>query len=122
SAHARTPSRSRSATVSCAASARERYEMPTSAPARASSSAVARPTPREPPVTTARLPFRSIGSIAATPACGSVLAPRLRGEPALDDLADRVADGEVELLRVSGAVRRHDQRAVHQLAQRAAAA
>jgi hypothetical protein len=54
--------------------------IPTSAPHSASNSAVAAPMPREPPVTSARFPRREIMS---------------RG-PALDELADRVLDTEMD--------------------------
>src|SRR5690606_12564768 len=47
--------------------ARLRQEMPTFAPAAASISAVARPTPREPPVTNAFFPLRSIPSMPSGP-------------------------------------------------------
>src|SRR5690606_9076739 len=64
-ANARTPSVSSSSTTARASASRDWYVIMTSAPARASSSAVARPTPREPPVTSARLPGRSIPSISS---------------------------------------------------------
>src|SRR6266699_1283540 len=56
------PRSPRTAAVTCASAAglRLRYPTATLAPARASSTAVARPMPRAPPVTNARFPERSI--------------------------------------------------------------
>src|SRR5258708_35251977 len=58
-----TPSARMALSVSCAASSRSRYEMATDAPRSASATAIARPIPRDPPVTTATRPFRLDSSI-----------------------------------------------------------
>src|SRR5438876_2512567 len=92
--------------VSSASAFLLRYPTATLAPARASSSAVARPMPRPPPVTKARLPERSI----------TALEPQLP----LHQLADQMFDGEVYLLNVGRLIRWDHERVVHEGTHRAA--
>jgi hypothetical protein len=44
---------------------------------------------------------------------GSVFALRVAGEPALDDVADRMTNGQVQLLAVRTILGRHDDRNIH---------
>src|SRR2546426_215859 len=136
--------------VSSASAFLLRYPTATLAPARASSSAVARPIPRPPPVTNARFPERSIttppqrgsrNSKRGTDGPISLRAfrvprshfrvsnvprsdfrvPRSDGQPLLHHLTHHVLDGEVQLLDPRRVIGRHDQRHVGQLGEVAAA-
>src|SRR6266571_1419915 len=122
-------------TTSSASCFRSRYPTATLAPARASSSAVARPMPRPPPVTNARLPERSITTPLQNAERGtrnaeqrgerrrrerppiavprSALAlPRSSLQPLLHHLADQMFDGEMQLLDPRRVVGRDHERDV----------
>src|SRR2546422_8493919 len=117
--------------VSSASAFLLRYPTATLAPARASSSAVARPMPRPPPVTKARLPERSIttphpmrnGECGMRNCSERSLAERrpqlhsafriphsafLEVQLPLYQLADHVFDGQVKFLNVGGVLGRND--------------
>src|SRR5881394_901091 len=112
------PRSPRTAAVMCgsAAGLRLRYPTATLAPARDSSSAVARPMPRPPPVTNARFPVRSI---TATPR--TTHGARSSFQPVLDEIANDVLDGQMQLLNAGGVGRRNDQRRVGEILDLAAA-
>src|SRR5438094_5389662 len=124
------PRSPRTAAVTCASAAglRLRYPTATFAPARASSTAVARPMPRPPPVTNARLPERSI---TAHPHCGfdtrpsnpqsEIRNPQSFAQLLLDDPADHVLDRKLQLLDMRGLIGRDDERVVDQAPHGAAA-
>ncbi len=69
------PRRRQHPTRSRAASSRSRYEKATAAPRRASSSTMARPMPRDPPVTSATRPDRASDSYGTQVPCGARAAP-----------------------------------------------
>src|SRR5213593_2648784 len=116
--------------VASASARRLRYATATLAPARASSSAVARPIPRPPPVTNARFPDRSItapppvrsaecgvrrvrGGIqeqAASHANSAFRTPHsaLCSQPLLHHLTHHVLDGEVQFLDPRRVIGRDD--------------
>src|SRR6266704_2477320 len=121
--------------VSSASAFLLRYPTATLQPARASSSAVARPMPRPPPVTNARLPERSITTPLQNAERGtrnaeqrgerrrrerppiavprSALAlPRSSLQPLLHHLADQMFDGEMQLLDPRRVVGRDHERDV----------
>src|SRR2546428_5130020 len=131
-------------TVSSASALPLRYPTATLAPARASSSAVARPIPRPPPVTNARFPERSIttpprnaevrtrnaeqhwevargGDAPRSVPRSDFRVPRSDGQPLLYHLADHVLDGEVQFLDPRRVIGRDDERHVGQCGELAAA-
>src|SRR5690242_3750753 len=110
--------------------------MATPAPARASSSAVARPMPRLPPVTNARFPVRSITALPVRNGASAPLAAvrsiphsafRIPHWPSsrqalFNHFANQMFDGEMNLLNARGIVRRHHQRQIGEILELAAAA
>src|ERR1035437_2441119 len=91
--------------------------MHTSAPAVASRRVTAPPMPREPPVMTARRPFRLKGE-SGVASLWAISAP---GDLVVYHLADGMLDVQLDLLGAIGAVGGHDDAMVHHGRQRAAA-
>src|SRR6266705_5379851 len=134
--------------VSSASAFLLRYPTATLAPARASSSAVARPMPRPPPVTNARFPERSITAPPPVPnaECGvrsaecsgghpgagslpcklriphsALPIPHSRTQPLLHHVTHYVLDGEAQFLDPRRVIGRDDERHVGQFGELAAA-
>src|ERR1035437_8075487 len=91
--------------------------MHTSAPAVASSRVTAPPMPREPPVMTARRPFRLKGESGGV-SLGATSAP---GDFVVYHLADGMLDVQLDLLCAVSAVGRHNDAMIHELGELAAA-
>src|SRR5471032_3263083 len=87
--------------------------MQTLAPAFASNSVTAPPIPREPPVMTARRPFRLNGS--------EIGAMRLVSDFVVDHFADRVLNVQLDFLRAIGAIGGNDDAVVDHRGERSPA-